>query len=98
MNAWLKGNTLQKLTGRTVTDVDQFRARIAKVQHDDFDISCEEHELGVSALSVPLRNAQGKTLAALNVVLSASELTPSQMKQQFLGLLQGAAQEIRPLL
>ena len=98
LNTWLKGKALQKLTGHTVTDVAQFRARIAKVQQDDFDISCEEHELGVSALSIPLRNAQGNTLAALNVVLSASEMTASQIKQQFLGLLQGAAQEIRPLL
>lgn len=98
LNAWLKGRVLPRLTGHTVTDSKALRARIAQAQIDDFAISCEEHELGVSAMSVPLRNAQGKTVAALNVVLSAAEMNVPQIQQKFLPLLQGAAQELRALL
>jgi len=98
LNVWLKGRTLSRLTGQTVTDVKALRARIAQAQTDDFAISCEEHELGVSAMSVPLRNAQGKTVAALNVVLSSAEMNAANIQQLFLPLLQGAAQELRALL
>jgi IclR family pca regulon transcriptional regulator len=98
LNLWLKGRTLSRLTGHTVTDVKALRARIAQTQTDDFAISCEEHELGVSAMSVPLRNAQGKTVAALNVVLSSAEMNAANIQQLFLPLLQGAAQELRALL
>jgi IclR family pca regulon transcriptional regulator len=98
LNAWLKGRTLPRLTGHTVTDPKVLRSRIAQAQTDDFAISCEEHELGVSAMSVPLRNAQGKTVAALNVVLSAAQLSATQIQQRFLPMLQGAAQALRPLL
>lgn len=98
LNAWLKGRDLPRLTGHTVTDVKALRARIVQAQVDDFAISCEEHELGVSAMCVPLRNAQGKTVAALNVVLSSAEMNAAKVQQRFLPLLQGAAQEVRALL
>jgi IclR family pca regulon transcriptional regulator len=71
---------------------------VAQAQINDYVISCEEHELGVSAMSVPLRNAQGKVVAALNVVLPSHAMTGTHIRQQFLPLLQGAAQELRALL
>lgn len=98
LNAWLKGRTLKRLTGLTETDVKAVRARVAQVQRDDYIVSSEEHELGVSAMSVPLRDAQGHTLAALNVVMSAHDMRPPAMQRNLLALLQGAAQELRPLL
>jgi IclR family transcriptional regulator, pca regulon regulatory protein len=98
LNAWLKGRTLTRLTGRTVTDLKTFRACLLQAQADDYTLSCEEHELGVSALAVPLRNAQGKTVAALNVVLPSTTMDAQNIRQQFLPLLQSAAQELRALL
>jgi IclR family pca regulon transcriptional regulator len=71
---------------------------VSQAHTHDYVISCEEHELGVSAMSVPLRNAQGKMVAALNVVLPSQAMTAAQIRLQFLPPLQGAAQELRPLL
>ena len=98
LNAWLKDRMLPRLTGRTLTDAKALKARIAQVQADDYDISIEEHELGVSAMSVPLRDAQGHVMAALNVVLPAAAWKLPEIKRDFLPLLQGAAQELRALL
>ena len=98
LNAWLKGRTLTRLTGHTVTDIKQFRACLQQAQSDDYVLSCEEHELGVSALAVPLRNAQGKTVAALNVVLPSAAMDAQHIRQKFLPLLQSSAQELRALL
>jgi IclR family pca regulon transcriptional regulator len=71
---------------------------IEQVRRDDFCLTSEEHELGVHALAVPLRNLQGKTVAALNVVAAPARLTQLAMKRDLLPLLLDAARELRPLL
>ena len=98
LTAWFKHHPLSRLTGETVTDVKTQRERIRQAQRDDYAIACNEHELGVSAMSVPLRDAQGRTVAALNVVLASAGQDARRIQASFLGLLQGAAQELRPLL
>ncbi len=95
---WLKGRSLARLTPRTVIDPKLFRGVIEQVRADDFCLAVEEHELGVHALAVPLRNMQGKTVAALNVVASPQRLSGPAMQQGLLPLLLDAARELRPLL
>ena len=97
-NAWMKGRTLARMTPLTVTDPKVFRVLIAQVRQDDFCLSSEEHELGVHALAVPLRNAQGATVAALNVVTVPSRLSPQAMQRDLLPYLMATAHELRPLL
>jgi len=98
LSAWLKGRELARLTPRTTVDHKAFRAVIDQVRTDDFAVAREEHELGVFALAVPLRNVQGQTLAALNVVASPQRLEESALRQDLLPLLLDAARELRPLL
>jgi len=61
-------------------------------------VAREEHELGVFALAVPLRNMQGQAVAALNVVSSAERMDSPHFLRDMLPLLQDAARELRPLL
>lgn len=95
---WMKGRLLARMTPHTVTDARQFRSVIDQVRVDDFCLASEEHELGVHALAVPLRNSQGVTVAALNVVASPARLSPDVMHRDLLPLLLDAARELRPLL
>jgi IclR family pca regulon transcriptional regulator len=97
-NEWLKGRDLARMTPLTTTDVRAFRSLIDKVRRDDFCLASEEHELGVHALAVPLRNNQGVTVAALNVVASQSRLSTLVMQRDLLPLLFEAARELRPLM
>ena len=94
----LKGRALPRLTTRTIIEPKQFRAAIDQVRADDYSLAVEEHELGVHALAVPLRNMQGKTVAALNVVASPQRLSAQAMLRDLLPLLLDAARELRPLL
>jgi len=96
--AWMKGRLLERLTLHTVTEARLFRALIEQVRHDDFCLSSEEHELGVHALAVPLRNLQGRTVAALNVVASTARMSGATMQRELLPMLWEAAREVRPLL
>jgi IclR family transcriptional regulator, pca regulon regulatory protein len=97
-NAWMKGRELARLTARTTVDPRKFRALVEEVRAQDFCIASEEHELGVHALAIPLRNLQGQTVAALNVVAAPQRLEMRQMQRGLLPLLLEAARELRPLL
>ena len=98
LTGWLKGRTLPRLTPHTLTQAKTLRQRIAQVRADDHCVATEEHELGVQALAVPLRNMQGRTVAALNVVLSGGPRPVEQLQRDLLPLLFEGAREVRALL
>jgi IclR family pca regulon transcriptional regulator len=97
-NAWLKGRELPRMTAHTTVEPRKFRALIDQVRKLDYCVASEEHELGVHALAVPLRNLQGQTVAALNVVAAPQRLEARQMERGLLPLLLDAGRELRPLL
>lgn len=71
---------------------------LEQVRSDDFCLASEEHELGVFALAVALRNNYGQAVAALNVVLPGSCPDAPRTRSQWAPVLQQAARELRPLL
>jgi IclR family pca regulon transcriptional regulator len=98
LDAWLQGRTLARITPQTEVDADRFRCLIAQVREDDFCLARDAHELGIHALAVPLRNLQGRTLAALNVVGTADQLSDIAVRRKWLPLLLDAARALHPLL
>ncbi|RZJ20998.1 MAG: IclR family transcriptional regulator, partial [Haliea sp.] len=96
--AWMKGRVLARLTAHTTVDARRFRELIAQARAQDYCVAREEHELGVHALAVPLRNMQGQTVAALNAVASPQRIEADAMEAGLLPLLLEAARELRPLL
>ena len=95
---WLRTHSLPKMTPHTLTDPRHLRAVLERVRSADYSLASEEHELGIHALAVPLRNSQGRTVAALNVVATPERLTPGVLERGLLPLLLDAARELRPLL
>ncbi len=95
---WLRGHPLPRLTAYTRTEAPALRAAIDQARAEDCCIASEEHELGVLALAVPLRDLQGHAVAALNVVTAPDRLSPERLKRDLLPLLQDAARELRALL
>ena len=96
--AWLKGRALPRITPQTEVNPKAFRALIGQVRQDDWCLARDVHELGIHALAVPLRNMQGHTLAALNVVGTAEQFSDAAVQRKWLPLLLEAARELRPLL
>jgi IclR family pca regulon transcriptional regulator len=97
-NAWMKGRELARLTAHTTVDPKAFRALIEQARQQDWCIASEEHELGVHALAVPLRNMQGQTVAALNAVTTAGRAEVRALQRDLLPTLLDAARQLRPLL
>jgi IclR family pca regulon transcriptional regulator len=98
LTEWLKARRLSRLTPQTITQARALRQRIAQARKEDFCFASEEHELGVQALAVPLRDMQGRTVAALNVVLSGGRYQEEALRRDLLPLLFDAAREVRSLL
>ena len=97
-NAWLKDKHLARLTAHTLAEPRALRAVIEDVRKVDYCLSSEEHELGVHALAVPLRDNQGRTVAALNVVAETARMNATTMKNDLLPLLWETAAAVRTLL
>jgi IclR family pca regulon transcriptional regulator len=97
-SAWMKARELPRLTGHTQVDARAFRDLIDQVRQQDYCAASEEHELGVHAVAVPLRDLEGRTVAALNVVTTRQRVEPRALQKDLLPLLLEAARELRPLL
>lgn len=98
LQQWLSQQPLPRLTAYTVTSAHQLLSLLYVVRQQDYAHVREEHEVGVQALAVPLRNLQGQTVAALNAVSSPHAHTPGQLERKVLPLLQDAARELRSML
>lgn len=98
LKAWAEAGPLPRLTLHTTTEPRKLKSLIDQVRLDDFCVASEEHELGVTALAVPLRDLQGRTVAAINVVNSSQRLMPQALQRELLPLLLDATRELRPLL
>ncbi|MBE7941023.1 MULTISPECIES: IclR family transcriptional regulator C-terminal domain-containing protein [Ramlibacter] len=96
--SWMAGRELPRLTPRTVTDAKAFRALIDKVRQEDCCLAQEEHELGVHAIAVPLRDMRGRVVAALNAVVNPPQADAAWMVRHLLPVLWEAARDLRAVL
>ena len=98
LKTWLASSSLSRLTAHTATQVKDLRQKLKRVAQQDFCLAMQEHELGVDALAVPLRNDRGETVAALNLVRSGAGPNAPDLATRWLPLLQQTAQALRPLI
>lgn len=95
---WIKSRHLARITPLTITDRAAFKKLIVQIRKADHCLASEEHELGVQALAVPLRNAQGLAVAALNVVVFRQRLSAQDLLRDLLPQMRDAVQELRRLV
>lgn len=74
----LLGDTLATFTDNTITDSVALAAELAEVRRRGWASVCEELEIGLNAVGVPLRDSTGKAVAALSVSGPAYRLDPSR--------------------
>ena len=98
LQLWLKQRPLARLTAHTVTDPAALQDLLEQVRLQDYCIASEEHELGVHAIALPLRNLEGRTVGALNAVLTTARMARGSIQRELLPLLREASLELRPLL
>ncbi|MCL7465278.1 IclR family transcriptional regulator C-terminal domain-containing protein [Phaeovulum sp. NW3] len=71
-------------TPRTRTDPDQILAEIARVREQGFAVIDQEVETGLCSIALPIVNARGQVVAALNVGVSAFTMPAADLQAAFL--------------
>jgi IclR family transcriptional regulator, pca regulon regulatory protein len=85
-------------TPQTLTNPAKIRDAILKARTVSYSIVEEELDAGVVAISVPIKDALDRTVAALSVVSHVDRATSSQMVDRFLPSMRDAVKELRAQL
>ena len=90
----LKRSSLQPLTSRTETRITRLRALVDETRVQGWTLVDQELEEGLISLAVPIVDANGRTIAAMNVSGQANRTPAAEMTRRFLAPLQAAARRI----
>lgn len=85
-------------TPRTRTDPDQILAEIARVRAQGFAVIDQEVETGLCSIALPIVNARGQVVAALNVGVSAFTMPAADLQAAFLAQMQGVQARLAGML
>ncbi len=96
--ALLGGMTREQLTLHTVTEIDALMDIIAQTANAGYALVDEELEIGLRSIAVPVRNAAGQVVAAMNVSAQAGRVSREDLVRDILPVLQQAAESVRPAL
>jgi IclR family pca regulon transcriptional regulator len=91
MEAYLAQARLVARTDRTITSAPMLRRAIEKVRHAGHALVDQELEAGLRSIAVPVRDARGSVVAAINVGAHASRVSLDTMRSRFLPELQRCA-------
>ncbi|GGI93303.1 IclR family transcriptional regulator [Polymorphobacter multimanifer] len=94
LHRYLDRVSLEKLTPNTITSKVKLRAAIDSARIDGFSIVDQELEIGLGSIPVPIRNGEGRVLAALNVCCPSARMTTEDMQKHILPQLMIAAQAV----
>ena len=89
---------LRRYTNRTIVSAEKLRQALRLVLRNGYSLVDQELELGLRSMAVPIQNANGKVVAALNVGTHAQRVTIQELQTKFLPQLRSAAQELSMLL
>jgi IclR family pca regulon transcriptional regulator len=98
IDAYLDRVELKPLTERTITERSALLQALEQIRHKGYALADQELEIGLRSIAVPIRNAAGQVVAAMNVSAQAARLGRREMESQALPVLEAAAQEVRFLL
>lgn len=85
-------------TRRTQTDPEAIMAELAAIRARGYALVDQEVELGLRSIAVPLRNARGVTVAALNVGVAATQDKADDLIALYLPDLLKAQAELRAIV
>ncbi|MFH9424450.1 IclR family transcriptional regulator C-terminal domain-containing protein [Streptomyces sp. NPDC017529] len=92
--AHLARTTLAPLTRHTVTSADRLAALLEQVHEDGYALVDEELEEGLRSIAAPVRDRDGRVVAAVNVSTHAGHRSPTEDRDALLPALRAAAARI----
>jgi IclR family pca regulon transcriptional regulator len=96
--AVLAASRIEKATPYTITDINLLTAEIAAVGDRGYSIVDQEIELGLRSIAVPVYDAGGRVVAAMNVGVQITRATLKDLVQRFLPILRDAQAGLRRMI
>ncbi len=87
LEEYLKNVHLEPLTNRTVTSSERLREILVAVRTQGYAMTDQELEEGLRSAAVPIRDASGTVVAAMNVSTHASRVSMEELRRNLLPLL-----------
>jgi IclR family pca regulon transcriptional regulator len=84
LERFLAETPLESFTDRTVTHPGLLRAIVEEVRRQGWALNDQELEIGLRSIAAPIKGADGRTIAALNVSAAAPRVTLEELDQRFL--------------
>jgi IclR family pca regulon transcriptional regulator len=91
---YLERADLQIKTTRTLHTAEKLLPCLEQIRQQGWCIVDQELEVGLRSLAVPVLDASGQVMAAMNVGTHASRITRQELERRFLPLLLKASQEL----
>ncbi|MEM1025477.1 MAG: IclR family transcriptional regulator C-terminal domain-containing protein [Myxococcota bacterium] len=88
----------ERFTDRTVTDRDELSRLLRQVREEGYSLVDQELEVGLRSLAIPLRDAEGRVRAAINISAHASRTESGELRERYLPALRKAAADVSVLL
>ncbi len=98
VDEYLRTVELETRTDRTITDPDELRASLTTVRRDGFALVEQELEDGLTSLAVPVHDASGNVIAAMNVSANAFRVDAEALVRDFLPRMRTTAANIEDAL
>ena len=98
LDAYLGAATLPSITDRTVSRPTSLRSELARVRRQGYALVDQELEEGLRAVAVPIRDGEGRVVAAVNLAVHAGRWPVEAMREQLLPRLREAAVAIEESL
>ena len=96
--ALIFSSELKANTPNTITDPDSLMAVLARVRTDGYAVIDQELEIGLCSIAVPLENARGRVVAALNIGAPAALVPAAEMPERYLPTLCEVQATLRKVL
>ncbi|MCR6500633.1 IclR family transcriptional regulator [Shinella sp. CPCC 101442] len=82
----------------TKTDPDILMAELSEVRRQGYALIDQELEIGLRSIALPLENARGRAVAALNIGTPAVHAAAQEMVERYLPAMREVQAALRPLL
>ena len=85
---------LVRQTPHTIVEASLLRRELQRVRAEGYSLVDQELELGLRSIAVPVRQTDGRAVAAINVGAQAARVDLATMTQSYLPVLRAAAEQI----
>ena len=94
LDQFLAHGVFVRHTDNTLTDRDALRAELMRVRQQGWALVDQELEVGLRSVAAPIRGANGRTIAAMNVSAAAARVSKRTLRESFLPELLHTADQI----